>query len=143
MAQDMLIQHGDSPVQQQAAIEMDSSQQPPPTAAPPPASPETSASPPTNNGKDSEADGGQPFHDQQAGVLPHKKLMIVFPVLALAQFTAYLDQTSISAAVPVIGNHLSLGANLSWVANSYMLATTAVQLVQSYPFSFSFFQNMQ
>jgi MFS family permease len=69
------------------------------------------------------------FKDQQSAVLPHKKLMIVFPVLALAQFTAYLDQTSISAAVPAIGHDLNLGSSLSWVASSYLLATTAVQLI--------------
>lgn len=69
------------------------------------------------------------FRDQQSQVLPHRKLMIVFPVLALAQFTAYLDQTSISAAVPSIGADMQLGPSLTWVASSYLLATTAVQLV--------------
>jgi hypothetical protein len=68
------------------------------------------------------------FRDQQSQVLPHSRLMIVFPVLALAQFTAYLDQTSISAAVPAIGDALGLGPSLPWVATSYLLATTAVQL---------------
>lgn len=69
------------------------------------------------------------FQDVQSNVLPHSKLMIVFPVLALAQFTAYLDQTSISAAVPAIGHDLALGPSLSWVASSYLLATTSVQLI--------------
>ncbi|QKX63003.1 uncharacterized protein TRUGW13939_10171 [Talaromyces rugulosus] len=68
------------------------------------------------------------FTDQQSRVLPHSRLMVVFPVLALAQFTAYLDQTSISAAVPAIGDALGLGASLPWVATAYLLATTAVQL---------------
>ncbi|KAL9622026.1 MAG: hypothetical protein Q9160_003525 [Pyrenula sp. 1 TL-2023] len=79
----------------------------------------------SNNAKEDETS----FRDQQSNVLPHKKLMIVFPVLALAQFTAYLDQTSISAAVPAIGADMNLGPSLSWVASSYLLATTAVQLV--------------
>lgn len=69
------------------------------------------------------------FKDIQSNRLPHKKLMIVFPFLAMAQFTAYLDQTSISAAVPMIGEALDLGPQLSWVATSYLLATTAVQLL--------------
>lgn len=69
------------------------------------------------------------FNDNQSSQLSHKKLMIVFPFLALAQFTAYLDQTSISAAVPIIGEALDLGPQLSWVATSYLLATTAVQLL--------------
>lgn len=81
-------------------------------------------SPRNNNNNDNSSQ----FTDQQSRVLPHSRLMVVFPVLALAQFTAYLDQTSISAAVPAIGDALSLGASLPWVATSYLLATTAVQL---------------
>lgn len=67
--------------------------------------------------------------DQESQLLPHKQLMIVFPVLALAQFTAYLDQTSISTVVPTIGEALDLGSSLSWVATSYLLATTVIQLI--------------
>lgn len=70
----------------------------------------------------------RPFTDYQSRELPHSRLMVVFPVLALAQFTAYLDQTSISTAVPAIGDALGLGASLPWVATAYLLATTAVQL---------------
>lgn len=69
------------------------------------------------------------FKDQQSNNLPHRRLMIVFPVLALAQFTAYLDQTSITAAVPAIGDALHLGPSLPWVATAYLLATTAIQLI--------------
>lgn len=72
--------------------------------------------------------GDQQFTDHQSRALPHSRLMVVFPVLALAQFTAYLDQTSISSAVPAIGDALGLGASLPWVATAYLLATTAVQL---------------
>lgn len=54
--------------------------------------------------------------------------MVLFPVPALVQFTAYLDQTPISATVPAIGDALGLGPSLPWVATAYLLATTAVQL---------------
>ncbi|OKL59818.1 hypothetical protein UA08_04979 [Talaromyces atroroseus] len=76
----------------------------------------------------SDASAVQQFTDHQSRELPHSRLMVVFPVLALAQFTAYLDQTSISSVVPAIGDALDLGASLPWVATSYLLATTAVQL---------------
>lgn len=82
------------------------------------------ASQTTTDGK-----GKDQFHDHQSNVLPHKKLMVIFPVLALAHFTAYLDQTSISTAVPAIGRDLALGSSQSWVASSYLLATTSVQLI--------------
>ncbi|TGO08381.1 hypothetical protein BTUL_0212g00200 [Botrytis tulipae] len=87
---------------------------------------------PLSNSKDSDSAATVQlitFKDQQSNNLPHKKLMQVFPLLALAQFTAYLDQTSISAAVPSIGEALNLGPQLSWVATSYLMATTAVQLL--------------
>ncbi|KAM3070828.1 hypothetical protein ACMFMG_009746 [Clarireedia jacksonii] len=87
---------------------------------------------PLSKSKDSDSAATVQFNtykDEQSNHLPHKKLMQVFPLLALAQFTAYLDQTSISAAVPIIGEALHLGPQLSWVATSYLLATTAVQLL--------------
>ncbi|TGO43701.1 hypothetical protein BOTNAR_1407g00010 [Botryotinia narcissicola] len=87
---------------------------------------------PLSNSKDSDSAATvqlNTFKDQQSNNLPHKKLMQVFPLLALAQFTAYLDQTSISAAVHSIGEELNLGPQLSWDATSYLMATTAVQLL--------------
>lgn len=69
------------------------------------------------------------FKDQQAVILPHKKLMVVFPVIALAQMIAYLDQTSVSTAVPAIGSALEMGAAVTWVPTSFLLASTSVQLI--------------
>ena len=69
------------------------------------------------------------FKDQQANILPHNKLMIVFPVIALAQMIAYLDQTSVSTAVPAIGEALNMGPAVSWVPTCFLLASTSVQLI--------------
>ena len=69
------------------------------------------------------------FKDHQSNELPHKKLMIVFPAIALAQMIAYMDQTSVSTAVPAIGSGLNLGPSISWVAASFLIASTSVQLV--------------
>ncbi|KAE8154060.1 major facilitator superfamily domain-containing protein [Aspergillus avenaceus] len=69
------------------------------------------------------------FQDQQSKVLPHKKLMVVFPVIALAQMIAYLDQTSVSTALPAIGAGLDIGSSISWVATSFLVASTSIQLV--------------
>ena len=88
---------------------------------------------PANSGRDAGSVSSplQPsaFQDQQSNILPHKKLMIVFPVIALVQLTAYLDQTSVSAALPSISHGLDLGPSSTWVATCYLLATTVVQLV--------------
>lgn len=69
------------------------------------------------------------FKDHQSNVLPHKKLMVVFPAIALAQMISYLDQTSVSTAVPAIGSSLNLGPSISWVAGSFLIASTSVQLL--------------
>lgn len=69
------------------------------------------------------------FEDRQSNVLPHKKLMVVFPAIALAQFTSYLDQTSVSTALPAIASGLNLGSSISWAASSFLIASTVVQLI--------------
>ena len=69
------------------------------------------------------------FKDHQSSKMPHNKLMIVFPVIALAQMISYLDQTSVSTAVPAIGSSLRLGPSISWVAASFLIASTSVQLL--------------
>lgn len=69
------------------------------------------------------------FKDHQSYVLPHKKLMVVFPAIALAQMMSYMDQTSVSTAVPAIGSSLNLGPSISWVAASFLIASTSIQLV--------------
>lgn len=69
------------------------------------------------------------FKDQQNNILPHNKLMVVFPTIALAQMISYLDQTSVSTAVPAIGAALDMGPSISWVATSFLLASTSIQLI--------------
>ncbi|QGA15779.1 hypothetical protein EYB26_003439 [Talaromyces marneffei] len=69
------------------------------------------------------------FKDQQSNILPHNKLMIVFPTIALAQMISYLDQTCVSTAVPAIGESLNMGPSISWIATSFLLASTSIQLV--------------
>lgn len=69
------------------------------------------------------------FKDQQSVVLPMKKLLIVFPALALVQFTSFLDQTSVSTALPAIANALQLGTSISWVGASFLTASTSIQLI--------------
>jgi len=69
------------------------------------------------------------FKDQQSKILPRSKLLIVFPALALAQFTAFLDQTSISTALPAIASGLHIGSSISWVGASFLASSTSIHLV--------------
>lgn len=69
------------------------------------------------------------FEDQQDRILPHKKLMIVFPCIAMAEMIAYLDQTIMSTALPAIGSSLNLGPSISWAAACFLVASTSIQLI--------------
>ncbi|KAI1334940.1 putative efflux pump antibiotic resistance protein [Xylariaceae sp. FL0016] len=66
---------------------------------------------------------------EQQQILPYKKLLIVFPALALVQFTSFLDQTAISTAIPAIAKGVGAGSSISWVGASFLTANTAVQLI--------------
>lgn len=69
------------------------------------------------------------FQDQQDHVLPHKKLMVVFPSIAMAEMIASLDQTMVATALPAISSDLQLGPSMSWVATSFLIASSSIQLV--------------
>lgn len=69
------------------------------------------------------------FQDQQFQVLPRRKLLIVFPALALVQFTSFLDQTAISTALPAIADGLNIGPSISWVGASFLITSTSIQLI--------------
>ncbi|OKL55999.1 hypothetical protein UA08_08789 [Talaromyces atroroseus] len=69
------------------------------------------------------------FEDQQDHVLPHRKLMVVFPSIAMAEMIAFLDQTMVSTALPAISSDLNLGASMSWVATSFLIASSSIQLI--------------
>ncbi|KAJ5580280.1 uncharacterized protein N7459_006265 [Penicillium hispanicum] len=83
-------------------------------------------------------DGGRPgeqtpllkgFEDRQSHVLPHRRLMVVFPALALVQFTSFLDQTAISTTLPAIAADLKTGSSISWISASFLTTSTSIQLI--------------
>lgn len=69
------------------------------------------------------------IEDSQSQVLPLRKLLIVFPALALVQFTSFLDQTAVSTAQPAISNGLHIGSSISWIGSSFLIASTSIQLI--------------
>jgi MFS family permease len=71
----------------------------------------------------------QVFKDQQSTTLSPRRLLVVFLALALAQFTAFLDQTSISTALPAIASGLHAGSSISWVGASFLASSTSIHLV--------------
>ncbi|KAF2753569.1 permease of the major facilitator superfamily [Pseudovirgaria hyperparasitica] len=67
--------------------------------------------------------------DHQTFVLPRRRLLAIFPALALVQFISFLDQTAIATALPSIALGLGIGQSISWVGTSFLLTSTSTQLV--------------
>ncbi|TVY91502.1 putative transporter [Lachnellula willkommii] len=72
-----------------------------------------------------------PPADYQIHILPRKRLWIVMPALALVHFTSFLDQTAITTSLPAIASALHTGSSISWVAASFVTASTSIQLISS------------
>lgn len=65
----------------------------------------------------------------QTNVLTSRQLFIAFPALSLALFVSFIDQTSVSTSIPSISSDLNAGASTSWVGSSFLIASTAFQLI--------------
>ena len=65
----------------------------------------------------------------QTNVLPTRKLLVAFPALSVALFVSVIDQTSVSTSIPAISSELNTGSATSWIGGSFLLASTAFQLI--------------
>ncbi|KAI0267028.1 major facilitator superfamily domain-containing protein [Gloeopeniophorella convolvens] len=61
-----------------------------------------------------------------AHIVPHNNLPLVFFALMLGTFLAALDQTIVASALPTIVEDLGGGKNYSWVGSAYLLAGTTL-----------------
>ncbi|QMW30641.1 hypothetical protein G4B84_006022 [Aspergillus flavus NRRL3357] len=67
--------------------------------------------------------------DHQSHILPRRRLLVVFPALALIHFTSFLDQTALSTSLPAIAAGLNTGSSISWVSASFLTTSTSIQLI--------------
>jgi MFS family permease len=65
----------------------------------------------------------------QTNLLSRKQLLIAMPALSAAVFVSFIDQTSVAIMIPRIAADLDIGASTSWIGGSYLVASTAFQLV--------------
>ncbi|KAI1149645.1 putative efflux pump antibiotic resistance protein [Nemania diffusa] len=70
-----------------------------------------------------------PLLQNQSYSLPHKRLLTIFPALALIQLTSFLDQTAISTSLPAIASALGTGGSISLVSASFLITSTSIQLI--------------
>ncbi|PPJ50700.1 hypothetical protein CBER1_07689 [Cercospora berteroae] len=74
---------------------------------------------------DSDADsvGGQ------RNTMSRRRLMVAIPALSICLFVSFIDQTSVSTATPAIAGDLETGTATSWIGTSFLIASTAFQLI--------------
>lgn len=91
-------------------------------AAPSPKAQQAHDSPDADD-SDTESIGGQ------RNTMSTKRLMVAIPALSVCLFVSFVDQTSVSTATPAIAGDLNTGTATSWIGTSFLIASTAFQLI--------------
>lgn len=75
------------------------------------------------------ADLGDKLGDAHLNILPTKKLMVCLAALSLGLFASFVDQTSITVALPSIGKDLNSETTINWASAASLLANCACQVL--------------
>ncbi|KAI0587430.1 Major facilitator superfamily transporter [Pyrenophora tritici-repentis] len=65
----------------------------------------------------------------QRNTMTSRQLRIAIPALSVCLFVSFIDQTSVSTATPAIAVDLNTGTATSWIGTSFLIASTAFQLI--------------
>lgn len=65
----------------------------------------------------------------QRNTMTARQLRIAIPTLSVCLFVSFVDQTSVSTATPAIAGDLNTGTATSWIGTSFLIASTAFQLI--------------
>jgi MFS family permease len=84
----------------------------------------TPSPPPTSDDTSDTASIGN-----QRMLMTKKSLLIAFPALSVALFVSFIDQTGVSTSIPAISAELETGSATSWIGASFLIASTAFQLI--------------
>lgn len=77
----------------------------------------------SDDNSDAESVGGQ------RNTVSARRLMIAIPALSVCLFVSFVNQTSVSTATPAIADNLSTETATSWIGTSFLIASTAFQLI--------------
>jgi predicted MFS family arabinose efflux permease len=83
----------------------------------------TTPEPQMSDDSDAESIGGQ------RDTLGKKRMLISITALSICLFVSFIDQTSVSTATPALAGELNTGTSTSWIGASFLIASTAFQLV--------------
>jgi len=67
----------------------------------------------------------------QSATLPTGKLLLLFLGLQIALFLSFVDSTSVSTILPVIGTDLDAAESITWAGTAFLVANTSFQIVTS------------
>lgn len=65
----------------------------------------------------------------QRNTMSSRQLRVAIPTLSICLFVSFIDQTSVSTATPAIAADLDTGTATSWIGTSFLIASTAFQLI--------------
>jgi hypothetical protein len=77
---------------------------------------------------DDDDDDTHSISGQRNSMTP-SQLRIAIPTLSICLFVSFIDQTSVSTATPAIAGDLNTGPATSWIGTSFLIASTAFQLI--------------
>ncbi|KAI4687734.1 uncharacterized protein J4E88_003325 [Alternaria novae-zelandiae] len=87
------------------------------------------ASPSPTVGKDDDDKSDAASIGGQRNTMTSTQLRIAIPALSVCLFVSFIDQTSVSTATPAIAVDLNTGTATSWIGTSFLIASTAFQLI--------------
>ncbi|KAH6621971.1 major facilitator superfamily domain-containing protein [Boeremia exigua] len=87
--------------------------------------------PPPSTPAEDDADDGDDTRSisGQRNTMSAGQLRIAIPTLSVCLFVSFIDQTSVSTATPAIAGDLNTGTATSWIGTSFLIASTAFQLI--------------
>jgi MFS family permease len=65
----------------------------------------------------------------QKNLMSTTRLLTAFAALSISLFVSFIDQTGVSTAIPAISNDLDTGPSTPWIGASFLIASTAFQLI--------------
>ncbi|WWC94377.1 hypothetical protein V866_001219 [Kwoniella sp. B9012] len=63
--------------------------------------------------------------------LPKSKLLLLFLGLQIALFLSFIDSTSVSTILPIVGADLNATSSITWAGTAFLVANTSFQVITS------------
>ncbi|KAI0542843.1 major facilitator superfamily domain-containing protein [Xylaria digitata] len=97
------------------------------TLSTPPSPPVPTTAPPQANSSSSDESPSTTTPTSSPAFQPDWRFWLIYLSLALITFAASVDNTIVFTALPAISREINAGSQYVWIANSYVIASTAVQ----------------